>query len=210
VQEAEETVYRIDVADAHSERWIASGAIAGTMIKGMLHRNIDIRMLNNFGLTLSAASLLAASGSYIFGAGGENSFFVHIASAGVVFQIGANEGETMTASFGDAGAFALGADHLNLLDRSSAARAISLIDDAIEKVSTKRARLGAYQNRLEHTVRGLTAAGENLTAAESRIRDTGMAKEMMNFAKLQIVLQAGVSMLAQANALPQNVLSLLR
>ena len=73
----------------------------------------------------------------------------------------------------------------------------------------KRARLGAHQNRLEHTIANLTAAGENLTSAESRIRDTDMAKEMMNFTKLQILLQAGTSMMAQANALPRKVLSLL-
>jgi flagellin len=74
----------------------------------------------------------------------------------------------------------------------------------------QRAKIGAYQNRLEHTITNLTLAGENLTAAESRIRDTDMAKEMMNFTKFQIMLQAGTSMLAQANQLPQNVLSLLR
>jgi flagellin len=95
-------------------------------------------------------------------------------------------------------------------DRESAARSITIIDAAIDKVSTQRAKIGAYQNRLEHSITNLTIAGENLTAAESRIRDTDMAKEMMNFTKLQIMLQAGTSMLAQANALPQNVLSLVR
>ncbi|MDR2174940.1 MAG: hypothetical protein LBO82_03270 [Synergistaceae bacterium] len=210
VREARETVYRIDIADAHSRAWITGGAITGTAINGMLHRNIDIRMPDNFGLSLDAAGLLAASGSYVFSAGGDNSFLLHIASAGIVFQIGANEGETMTVSLGDAGAFALGVEHLNLLDRVNAARTISLIDDAIQKVSTKRARLGAYQNRLEHTIAGLTVTGENLTAAESRIRDADMTQEMMNLTKLQILLQSGISMLAQANALPENVLSLLR
>ncbi|MBQ4418852.1 MAG: flagellin, partial [Synergistaceae bacterium] len=84
------------------------------------------------------------------------------------------------------------------------------IDSAIDKVSTQRAKLGAYQNRLEHTAANLTTSAENLTAAESRIRDTDMAKQMMEFTKLQIMLQAGNSMLAQANQLPQNVLSLIR
>ncbi|MBR1672008.1 MAG: flagellin, partial [Fretibacterium sp.] len=74
----------------------------------------------------------------------------------------------------------------------------------------QRSKLGAYQNRLEHTINNLNTASENLTSAESRIRDTDMAKEMMNFSKLQIMLQAGNSMLAQANQLPQNVLSLVR
>ena len=95
-------------------------------------------------------------------------------------------------------------------DRASAARSITIIDNAIDKVSTQRAKLGAYQNRLEHTINNLTVAGENLTSAESRIRDTDMAKEMMNFTKLQIMLQAGTSMLAQANQLPQSVMTLIR
>ncbi|MBQ9566018.1 MAG: flagellin, partial [Synergistaceae bacterium] len=94
--------------------------------------------------------------------------------------------------------------------RESAARAITVIDNAIDHVSTQRSNLGAYQNRLEHTVNNLTTAGENLTASESRIRDADMAKEMMEFSKLQIMLQAGNSMLAQANQLPQSVLNLLR
>ena len=83
-------------------------------------------------------------------------------------------------------------------------------DSAIDRVSGQRAKLGAYQNRLEHTINNLTVAGTNLQAAESRIRDLDMAKEMMNFTKLSILLQAGNSMLAQANQLPQNVLQLLR
>ena len=97
-----------------------------------------------------------------------------------------------------------------VVSRETATRSITVIDNAINSVSTMRARLGAYQNRLEHTINSLTVAGENLTAAESRIRDTDMAKEMMNFTKLSIMLQAGTSMLAQANMLPQNVLGLLR
>jgi flagellin-like hook-associated protein FlgL len=211
VQEAKETVYAVGVSDAHTGNWITSATVTGTSIKGIPHGNIDIRLLNNFGLSLNAANLLAGSGSYVFGTNvRSNSFFVHIAAASVVFQIGANEGETMTVGFGDTSAAALGVEYVNVRDRVLAARAITLIDNAIDKVSMKRARLGAYQNRLEHTVTNLTTAGENLTAAESRIRDADMAKEMLNFTRLQIMLQAGISMLAQANALPRNVLSLLR
>jgi flagellin-like hook-associated protein FlgL len=136
--------------------------------------------------------------------------FLHLADNTTVFQIGANEGEDMGINFGDMRAEALGLNSVLVTDRESAARSITVIDNAIDKVSMQRARIGAYQNRLEHTITNLTVAGENLTAAESRIRDTDMAKEMMNFTKLQIMLQAGTSMLAQANTLPQNVLSLLR
>ncbi|HOV40466.1 MAG TPA: flagellin, partial [Oscillospiraceae bacterium] len=88
--------------------------------------------------------------------------------------------------------------------------AISVIDDAINSVSGTRADLGALQNRLEHTINSLGVASENLTAAESRIRDVDMAKEMMKFTKTQILSQAAQAMLAQANTLPQGVLQLLR
>ena len=85
-----------------------------------------------------------------------------------------------------------------------------MIDNAIDKVSTQRAKLGAYQNRLEHTINNLNTATENITSAESRIRDTDMAKEMMNFTKLNIMLQAGNAMLAQANQNSSTVLGLLQ
>ena len=93
---------------------------------------------------------------------------------------------------------------------SDADGAIGTIRDAIASVSTTRGDLGAIQNRLETTVRNLQVSIENLSASESRIRDTDMAAEMANFTRNQIMLQAGTSMLAQANAIPQNVLSLLR
>ncbi|GGO78010.1 flagellin [Nocardioides deserti] len=108
----------------------------------------------------------------------------------------AGAGVTGTATFSNAG--------------SGAEAAISAIDDAIETVSTTRAELGAKQNRFEHTINNLNVAIENLSASESRIRDTDMASEMMNFTRSQILSQAGTAMLAQANQAPQGVLSLLR
>ncbi|GAB1427094.1 hypothetical protein MASR2M17_05200 [Aminivibrio sp.] len=116
----------------------------------------------------------------------------------------------MGIDIGNMNAKALGVENILLTDRESAARAITIVDSAIDRVSGQRAKLGAYQNRLEHTINNLTVAGTNLQAAESRIRDLDMAKEMMNFTKLNILMQAGNSMLAQANQLPQNVLQLLR
>jgi flagellin len=93
---------------------------------------------------------------------------------------------------------------------ASAASAIDSLDTAIKGISTARATLGAYQNRFEHTINNLNVAVENLSASESRIRDTDMAQEMVSFTRSQILTQAGTSMLAQANQAPQNVLSLLR
>ena len=88
--------------------------------------------------------------------------------------------------------------------------AIATIDNALTTVSKQRADLGAYQNRLEKTVTGLDIGAENLQASESRIRDTDMAKEMVDFTKNQVLTQAGTAMIAQANQSAQNVLSLLR
>ena len=87
---------------------------------------------------------------------------------------------------------------------------IALIDTQISDVSTARAELGAYQNRFEHTIKNINVAVENLSASESRIRDTDMASEMVSFTRAQILSQAGTAMLAQANQIPQGVLSLLR
>ncbi|ODN30600.1 flagellin [Fervidobacterium thailandense] len=130
----------------------------------------------------------------------------------LVFQIGANEGVNMIAGIDKMTADALGItpDAVKVTDQNSAERSIMIIDGAIHKVSSARAALGAIQNRLEHTIANLGVAAENLTAAESRIRDADMAKEMMQFTKYQILMQSGMAMLAQSNALPQNVLQLLR
>ncbi len=130
----------------------------------------------------------------------------------LVFQIGANEGQNMVAGLDDMRAAALGLtnDSLKVTDQNSAERTIMVIDAAIHKVSSARAKIGAVQNRLEHTISNLGVASENLTAAESRIRDVDMAKEMMEYTKQQILMQSANAMLAQANTIPQNVLQLLR
>ena len=130
----------------------------------------------------------------------------------LVFQIGANEGHNIVLGIDDmsAGALGLNEKSLKATDQDSAERSIMVVDAAIHKVSTARASLGAVQNRLEHTISNLGVASENLTAAESRIRDADMAKEMMDFTKQQILMQASNAMLAQANTIPQNVLQLLQ
>ncbi|MEA2480469.1 MAG: flagellin [Thermoleophilaceae bacterium] len=125
----------------------------------------------------------------------------------VTFQVGASDGQQInvtTISLGAqvaSAAFALTATGASDIDE---------IDTAINNVSSARAQFGAVQNRLEHTATNLASYQENLTASESRIRDADMASEMVNFTKLQILQQAGTSMLSQANQAPQGVLSLLR
>jgi len=126
------------------------------------------------------------------------------------FQIGANEEQTSSLSIGDMRASALGVNSLDVNDQTNAQAAITTIDDAIKSVSDERAKLGAMQNRLDHTINNLGTSSENLTAAESRIRDVDMAKEMMEFTKINILSQAATAMLAQANQAPQQVLKLLQ
>ncbi|MCK4257412.1 MAG: flagellin [Halanaerobiales bacterium] len=136
-------------------------------------------------------------------------------------HIGANTGQNITISVGSMNASALMStvDGMSCMSymisgagasqQTHANRLVGYLDTAISKVSTQRAKLGAYQNRLEHTIANLDTAAENLTAAESRVRDVDMAAEMMNFTKSQILMQAGTAMMAQANQKPQSVLQLL-
>lgn len=125
------------------------------------------------------------------------------------FQIGANSGQTVDVAFAKADTTTLGTGTLDVSTSAGAATALTAIDAAIKTVSGNRADLGAVQNRLQHTINSLSVASENAAAAESRIRDTDMAKEMSSFSRSQILSQAGVSMLAQANSAPQSVLKLL-
>jgi flagellin len=129
---------------------------------------------------------------------------------GKTFQIGANSGQSIQLSIASMGAANLGISSLCVSDATNANAAITSINKAIETVSSERSKLGAVQNRLEHTINNLGATSENLTAAESRIRDVDMAKEMMEFTKNNILMQAAQSMLAQSNQMPQGVLQLLR
>lgn len=125
-----------------------------------------------------------------------------------VFQVSQTANDAVTVSVGGVASTDLGVDSLDL--DADAAGAISAIDAAINTVSTARADLGAWQNRFESMGNNLQVAIENLTASESRIRDADMASEMVSFTKSQILLQAGTSMLAQANQVPQSVLKLLQ
>lgn len=129
----------------------------------------------------------------------------------VTFQVGANSGQTIGMSINKMVVTALiGAKIGSTFSSATFSSVIANINSGINTVSKERANLGAYQNRLEHTINNLNTSSENLTAAESRIRDVDMAKEMMNFTKNNILSQAAQAMLAQANQAPQGVLQLLR
>jgi flagellin len=128
------------------------------------------------------------------------------------FQIGANSGtnDKIDIAIESVSSTVLGIDSTNIQDLTSAESALTDITSAIDSVSTIRSNLGTIQNRLAYTVASVDNAAENLAASESSIRDLDISEEITNFTKSQILVQAGMSMLAQANAVPQNVLALFR
>ena len=140
----------------------------------------------------------------------------NVVTASMWFHIGANMDQRTQVYIGTMSAMALGLRNvgdesiMSLGAPDDANRAIGTLDEALKKINKQRADLGAYQNRLEMTIKGLDVGAENLQASEARIRDTDMASEMVEFTKDQVLSQAGTAMLAQANQSSQNVLSLLR
>lgn len=137
--------------------------------------------------------------------------YVSVLDAGPMdLQIGANEGQTMSVSIPKVTPATLGIDKINIGTANGAQEAISLLDIAINEVSAIRSKLGAYQNRLEHSISNLDVTAENMTESLSRIEDVDMAEEMAEYTQKNVLAQAGTSMLAQANQRPQTVLSLLQ
>ena len=149
---------------------------------------------------------------------GMNMLTGRFASEGLKFQVGANMDQSVTAHIGTMTATALGlkgsqgeeSNMISVSDVDSANMTLGAIDEALKNVNKQRADLGAYQNRFEMAQKGIDVAAENLTAAESRVRDTEMAEEMVNYTKNAILSQATLAMQAQSNSNSQNVLALLR
>lgn len=176
-------------------------------VKTDAQKNLAVQQLKDYGVNASA-SITADDGIvYIQAKSGSD-----VAGNGVTFQIGANgsSDQRVSLNIADMSSNGIGVAGVSVATQSAANKAITSIDNAINAVSKQRAGLGALQNRLEHTVNNLGTTSENLTAAESRIRDVDMAKEMVSMSKNNILTQAAQSMLAQANTQPQGVLQLLK
>jgi flagellin len=140
---------------------------------------------------------------------GDKNFMLRVVDTQPQFQIGADQGQNMKLAIGNMSAKALGIDKLDLTTVRGADEAMGMLNKAIDRVSDERAKLGAFQNRLEYAVNNLRNTHSNLSSAESRIRDADIAMEMIEFTRNQIVSQSGTAMLAQANMVPQGVLQLL-
>jgi len=210
IQKASNNNFYVDVTEAHQLTNVATCVkLADNNLIGIVHKNVDVQFAANTGVTTCWD---AAANTFTFTGGSVNKedTFVHLADRTMVFHIGANQKQDIGVGIGNMGTAALGVDNIQVTSNELANRAIGKIDLAINRVSSQRATLGAVQNRIDHTINNLSVAYENLTAAESRIRDVDMAKQMMEFTKYNILSQAATAMLAQANQLPQNVLQLLR
>jgi flagellin len=167
-----------------------------------------------YGLTLTVTD---SSGDQITGATNDLSNFTQTTAAQDVrqngsstIQIGANTNETMNINIDNMDAAALGVQGLEVDTQQSAGVAIKVIDTATSMVTSQLSQLGAIENRLSSVTNNLSTSSENLSSAESNVRDVDMASEMANYTKLSVLSQAATSMLAQANALPQQVLKLLQ
>ncbi|MDF2906204.1 MAG: flagellin, partial [Herbinix sp.] len=195
------------VADANLAATVTAGSLdlaaAAAGEAGAIH-GITVTVKDNTGVVKSGASNALSSFAET-----QEATDIH-ADGSSTFQIGANTGQNIQLSIKDMGATALGVKDIKVTNQGLANVAIKVIDEAITKVSAQRSSLGSVQNRLEHTINNLSTSAENLTAAESRVRDVDMAKEMMNQTKNSILSQAAQAMLAQANQQPQQVLQLLQ
>ncbi|MEW5919775.1 MAG: flagellin [Bacillota bacterium] len=210
IQKSSEAIFNIKVVNAHdaSEVIAEDVQISSNLLVGVVHPYIDVEFdpLAGVGLVTDfdskkAFATVATQTPYIT--------HIHVKDSTMVFQIGPNPGMDVGAAIGRLDSRALGVRGISVTDRLKANHAMDALDRAMDLVSSERSKLGAIQNRLEHTVNSLGVAIENLQSSESRIRDLDMAEEMMEFTRNQILLQAGTAMLAQANMKPQAILQLL-
>ena len=212
IQESKENQYDITVSDAHTDNLIAESVkITGNRLVGVIHQNVDVEFDSNFGLNIGWND---STKNFEFtdttnGQGSE--FILHLADNTTVLQTGTGEGEDVMLNIGDMRAHALGLDSVNVMSQKSAAKALTIIDSAIDRVSMQQAKLGAAQNRLEHHIGNLTDEMQALIEANSTIMDTDYAKELMEFTRIRILMESNSAMLAQSNALhQQSILSIMR
>jgi flagellin len=189
LHEAENASLTVTVSDAHGGSFFKQDTVSDYMIRGLI-KGIDVKV---------DASVEDG-----------DDFFLHVVDHSTKVQVGANEGQTFDVSIGQINTTSLEIDDAYVVTMADSQKAITKFDQALEKVNSARATIGAQVNRLEYTMKNLSISRENLIAAESRIRDLDVAEESSKFAKNQILVNSAVAMLAQANTLPQIALQLLQ
>ena len=183
----------------------ATGLIQGVNLRFRATLDISISAVDK--TTIQAYEVAKVVNNSLAGPDG---FVVQVSPRPLSFQIGPNHGNFLNTQIGDMSSQSLGINGLNVSDQFIAQESIKSIDVAISQVSKQRAELGAVQNRLESMIANLNVAGENLASSESQIRDLDFSNEVINFTASQILTSSATNFLAQANALGQNVLTLLR
>jgi len=204
VQASTETATTVNVTDAHTGVAIGSDTVTDSVLHNVID-GIDVDINPKLGLDVSWNG-----SSFDFSSKTSDTEFLHVVDNAKSFQIGANQNQTMDSFIGEMGSHALGVDRVLVVSQDAAQSAIGTLDQAIDRVSSERARIGAVVNRLEHTINNLNVQQENAISAESRIRDLDIAKEATDMAKWQILTQASTSMLGKANQMGQGLLGLLR
>ncbi len=210
--------------DAEIEIYCTDATLAAALgiTSGMKAQGVDAVVELDYTTGFKPTATVSIDGDYVtvtdvndfkmkFKVEGTASATVTVLKAGPMdLQIGANEGQTMEVRIPKVNTDTLGTEVVNVNTQESAQRAITIFENAVNEISSIRAKLGAYQNRLEHCINSLNVSAENLTEALSRIEDVDMAKEMVTYTQQQVLSQSGNAMLAQANERPQNILSLLQ
>lgn len=217
VEKLADQISGITVQDEASEpndvslTFTANGTSIDIGSSGTLEASLSAQLTVSASAANNTPPSTSITGNYVNTFGDVPSTFdvVNKAGAGLTFQVGANEGDELTINIDKMDSNYLGVASAKVTTQEAASASITAVDKAINILSSQRAYLGAIQNRLEYKINNLEISTENLTSAESQIRDVDMAKEMTNFTNANILQQAATAMLAQANALPQNVLSLI-
>lgn len=207
IQEGVNSSIDVTVTDAHTGKFIGSDNVNDGKARNIID-GIDITIEQNAGVEPVWND---STKSFEFNATNEvSTAYLHVVDNRTELQIGANEGQTLNISVGQLDTTGLEIDDVYVMDMELSQRSITKIDKALETLNATRATVGAQMNRLEYTISNLDTARENLTAAESRIRDLDIAEETTNLTKNQILVQSATSMVAQANKIPQQALTLLQ
>ena len=206
IQESTENSYTANVMDAHTGSVIARNLkTSGNMLDGVINPNISVEFDYNANVK---ASWDQVTKRYVLSADNNDPLVtnIHVVNTSTAFQVGQNHGEDMQIDIADVTGSALGISSVNVLTRERAVNALAKIDSAVRIISLQRTKVGAYQNELEYNANSLTSTSLHLAEAESRITDADMAKEMMEFIKLQIVNNSSSSMLTQSQNLSRGTI----
>lgn len=208
IQGAEENLFTASVYDAHTGKVLAKNVPTnGNVIAGVIHPNADVEFDN---MANVKSSWDENSKCYVLGSEAQPyQTTLHLQDRSTAFQIGQGRGEDIYVNIGDMRYESLGVDAVDVTSRENASRSITLLDNAIRKVSIQRSKLGAYQNELEYNTNSLTQTSLHMRESESRIKDADMALEYMDFVKLQILSQTGNSMLTHVQQNQQSIMNII-